>query len=205
MDKLADQAIIFDLGGVLLDIDFSLTHRAFELEGVENFAELYGQHAAAPFFIDFEKGKKTTGEFFDHIRAICGCPLSDETIQRCWNALLIGFRPEKIAWLRAIARRHRIFLFSNTNIIHYEWFVEDFNRLTGDDFNACFVKAYYSHEMGLRKPDEASFRHILDEQELEAARTLFIDDTIKNIEAAAAMGFQTIHLPSPQTILNLAL
>lgn len=197
--------IIFDLGGVLLDIDFKLTHTAFEKAGVPGFEKLYGQHAATPFFIDFEKGKIPVPVFFDHVRNICGCPLSDETITQCWNALLKGFEPEKIGWLKKIRKQYRVFLFSNTNIIHYEWFVNDFNQLTGEHFNGQFLKAYYSHEMGLRKPEPESFQYILDEQKLQAPETLFIDDTLRNIEAAQKLGMQTIHLPSPQSILELEL
>jgi FMN phosphatase YigB (HAD superfamily) len=198
--------IIFDLGGVLLDIDFRLTHQAFERAGVPGFDKLYSQHAASPFFIDFEKGKVPVSAFYDHIRAICHCPLSNDTIRDCWNALLKnGFEQEKINWLKQAAQRYRIFLLSNTNIIHYDWFSADFKRLDGNDFNDCFVKAYYSHEMGLRKPDAESFQYILDEQKLEAGETLFIDDTIKNIEAAARLGLATIHLPAPGLILDLDL
>jgi FMN phosphatase YigB (HAD superfamily) len=198
--------IIFDLGGVLLDIDFGLTHKAFEKAGVPGFDQLYSQHKTSPFFIDFEKGKIPVSQFFDHIRKICNCPLSDETIVQCWNALLKnGFEQEKIDWLKKTGERYRIFLFSNTNIIHYQWFAGNFNQLTGEDFNDQFIKAYYSHEMGLRKPDTASYQYILDEQGLEAGDTLFIDDTIKNIEAAAGMGFQTIHLAATGTILKLEL
>lgn len=195
--------IIFDLGGVILDIDFGLTHQAFELEGVEGFDKLYGQHAAAPFFVDFEKGKHTAAEFYDHIRNICGCPLGDDTIRRCWNALLIGFDAAKIDWLERIAGQYRVFLFSNTNSIHYQAFTKEFFDLKGKEFNSLFVHAYYSHEMGLRKPDPASYQAILDEQSLVPSETLFIDDTLKNIEAARALGLQVKHLPRPETVLGL--
>jgi FMN phosphatase YigB (HAD superfamily) len=199
-------SIIFDLGGVLLDIDFSLTHQAFEQAGVPGFDKLYGQHAATPFFIDFEKGKIPVPQFFDHIRDICNCPLSNDTIVHCWNALLKnGFETPRIDWLKKLAERYRVFLFSNTNIIHYNWFSADFKQLTGGNFNDCFIKAYYSHEMGLRKPDAESFQYILDEQKLDVGETLFIDDTIKNIEAAGKLGLHTIHLPAPRSILDLPL
>lgn len=80
-----------------------------------------------------------------------------------------------------------------------------FNEMAGRDFNDCFVKAYYSHEMGLRKPAAESYQFILEEQKLNPEETLFIDDTIKNIEAAQELGFQTIHLPKPGSILALQL
>jgi FMN phosphatase YigB (HAD superfamily) len=205
INKSAPSAIIIDLGGVLLDIDFHLTFKAFEKAGVEGFEKLYSQHSAAPFFVEFEKGQIETRVFFDHIREICGCDLPDDTIRDCWNALLIGFDPRKVQWLFDIAQRYPIFLFSNTNIIHYHSFIADFTKKTGRHFNTCFVKAYYSHEMGLRKPDPESYLYILEEQKLNASGTLFIDDTIKNIEAAEQLGIQTIHLEKPKTVLGLEL
>ncbi len=198
--------IIFDLGGVLLDIDFTLSHKAFEKAGVKGFADLYSQHSASPFFVDFEKGKIETSKFFDHIRKICGCDLDDTTIRNCWNALLkTGFTKETTNWLEEIGKRYRMFLFSNTNIIHYQWFSANFYAVAGKEFNSCFGKAYYSHEMGLRKPDAASYQLILDEQGLAAAETLFIDDTIKNIDAARGLGLQTVHLVKPMNLLELGL
>jgi putative hydrolase of the HAD superfamily len=197
--------IIFDLGGVLMDIDFSLTHRAFEQLGVHNFAELYNQYHADTFFSDFEKGKIEKETFFDHIRRICHCNLSNEEIRDAWNALLIGFPEERIRWLLRVKEKYRIFLFSNTNIIHYESFSASFKEAFGLELNSCFSKAYYSHEMGLRKPDAAGYLAILDEQQLDPAETIFIDDTLKNTEAAKELGLQTIHLQPPVTVTNLSL
>lgn len=198
--------IIFDLGGVLLDIDFARTGKAFEDLGVHNFLDLYNQHHADTFFSDFEKGQIPVQDFFNHIRRICDChQLSNEQIRDAWNALLIRFPEERINWLFPIAEKYRIFLFSNTNIIHYQWFAAAFEQQAGKKFNDCFIKAYYSHEMGLRKPDLNSYQFILDEQQLNAGETLFIDDTIKNIEAAEKLGMQTIHLTKPKTVLNLGL
>jgi putative hydrolase of the HAD superfamily len=73
------------------------------------------------------------------------------------------------------------------------------------DFNDHFIKAYYSQYLGLRKPYANSFLAILEEQNLKAEETLFIDDTIKNIEAADALGIKTIHLVAPKTLLDLEL
>jgi len=197
--------IIFDLGGVLMDIDFKLTHHAFEKLGVHNFAELYNQYHADAFFSNFEKGKISTEEFFDHIRRICQCDLSNDAIRNAWNALLIGFPADRNEWLFRIREKYSIYLFSNTNIIHYQSFAKTFEDNTGKELNSCFIKAYYSHEMGLRKPDPASYLAILKEQQLDPAETLFIDDTLKNVEAASQLGMQSIHLLMPLTVTNLGL
>ncbi|MEO7529934.1 MAG: HAD-IA family hydrolase, partial [Sediminibacterium sp.] len=126
-------------------------------------------------------------------------------IRNAWNALLIGFPVERVQWLQRISKKYRIYLFSNTNSIHYQSFAKTFEEATGVNFNACFIKAYYSHEMGLRKPDPASYQLIIEEQQLKAAETLFIDDTIKNIEAAKELGIQVRHLVKPITVLDLGL
>ncbi len=197
--------IIFDLGGVLMDIDFTLTHKAFEQLGVQDFAKRYNQYSADTFFSDFEKGKIPTADFFDHIRRICECDLSNDSICNAWNALLIGFPKERTEWLLRIKEKYRIYLFSNTNILHYQSFAKTFEETTGRGLNSCFVKAYYSHEMGLRKPDPASYLQIVNEQGLDVAETLFIDDTIKNVEAARELGFQVVHLVKPVTVMDLSL
>lgn len=198
--------IIFDLGGVLLDIDFARTGQAFEKLGVHNFLSLYNQYHADAFFSDFEKGKQSDEAFFNHIQEICNCRhLSHSQVRDAWNALLIRFPEERVEWLFSIAEKYRIFLFSNTNQVHYNWFAAAFEKQTGKVFNDVFVKAYYSHEMGLRKPDPASYQLILDEQELVPSETLFIDDTEKNTIAAAELGMQTVFLEKPMSVMELGL
>lgn len=198
--------IIFDLGGVLLNIDFTLTSNAFKDLGVTNFDEMFTQHFSNPLFELLETGKIDEADFFDAFRKEAGLPLSNTQIESAWNALLLDFPPERIEWLEKIAGRYRIFLFSNTNQIHYDCFIRNFsNSFDGKHFNDFFEKAYYSQFLGLRKPYPASFQAIVKEQEILPAETLFIDDTYKNIEAANQLGFQTIHLQNPTTVLDLDL
>lgn len=198
--------IIFDLGGVLLNIDFKLTSNAFKNLGVTHFDEMFTQHFSNPLFELLETGKIDEAAFYEAFRKEAGLPLTDVQIQTAWNALLLDFPPERIEWLEKIASRYRIFLFSNTNQIHYDCFIRNFsNSFDGKHFNDFFEKAYYSQFLGLRKPYPDSFQAIVKEQEILPAETLFIDDTYKNIEAANQLGFQTIHLQSPTTVLDLDL
>ena len=132
--------------------------------------------------------------------------VTDDEIKNAWNALLDRFPKERIDWLKQIKTKYKIFLFSNTNKIHYDAFMKGYTEDFGkNDFNEQFVKAYYSQELGLRKPFLESFNYILKEQGLDPAETLFIDDTLKNIEAAKKAGLQTFHLVSPMTVLDLDL
>jgi putative hydrolase of the HAD superfamily len=198
--------IIFDLGGVLLNIDFSITERAFKDLGVTQFSAMFTQHHSNDLFVQLETGEISAEAFYDAFRKGTGTELSDETIKKAWNALLLDFRMPTLAYLDQIKTRYRIFLFSNTNQIHHDAFIETYQQLTGKaDFDAFFEKAYYSQNLGMRKPDPAPFLHILQENQLLPSETLFIDDTIKNIETARALGLQTVHLQWPQTVPELGL
>jgi putative hydrolase of the HAD superfamily len=204
MNKIKN--IIFDLGGVFMDIDFSRTEKAFVDLGVTNFKELFTQHHASPLFEDLETGKISPEVFYAFFREQTKADLTDEQIKGAWNALLINFPPERLNWLEQIKHKYNIYLFSNTNQIHYDAFMDIFNQETGkDDFNQYFIKAYYSQTLGLRKPYKESYLKIIEEQNLIAAETLFIDDTPKNITGAKEAGLQAILLAPPLTVLDLDL
>lgn len=198
--------IIFDLGGIFLEIDFSRSEKAFSELGVADFNKYITQYHISELFELLETGKISQDAFCMAFRKETGIKAQDEAIVQAWNALLIGFPDERIKWLKQIGKKYNIFLFSNTNKIHYDSFTNTFYSQPGQkDLNSYFIKAYYSHEIGLRKPHPESFRYILREQNLVPEETLFIDDTLANIEGAKAVGLQTLYLEHPNTILDLML
>lgn len=198
--------IVFDLGGVLLNIDPALTNAAFAKLGIPDFQNNYSLHKADPLFDNLETGHTKEAAFYNGIRQICNKDLSDTEIRNAWNALLLDFRVESLNWMEANNSRFNFYLLSNTNHIHHVCFSEHFKKQTGkNNFNDYFTKAYYSHEVGLRKPDAAVFEFILNDAGIAAAETLFIDDLLKNIEAAKAVGIKTHHLLADERIENLGL
>lgn len=198
--------IIFDLGGIFMNLDFGLTEKAFIDLGITQFPSMFTQHHSNDLFELLETGQMSEWEFYEAFRRETGSSLTNEQIKTAWNALLLDFPPERLDWLGRIRDQYRIFLFSNTNRIHYDAFTEILARENNcTDFDGYFIKAYYSHELGLRKPYVASFQKILEEQGLNPAETLFIDDTAKNLVGAREAGMQTIHLVAPQTVLDLGL
>lgn len=198
--------IIFDLGGVFLNLDFSLTEQAFKDLGVTNFTSMFTQHHSNDLFIQFETGKISPAAFYNAFRNETQLNLSDEQIRNAWNALLLDFPKERIDWLDEIGKRYKIYLFSNTNQVHCDQFLEDFKKESGGrELDSYFIKAYYSQTLSLRKPDVASFEAIIQAEKLNPAETLFIDDTAKNITGARQAGLQAIHLVAPQTVLDLGL
>ena len=198
--------IIFDLGGIFIDIDFSKTQKAFENLGLANFKNFFSQHTASPLFEDLETGQISPESFYRRFRKETNTLLSNTEIKNAWNALLGTFPSERLAWLDEIKHRYKIYLFSNTNIIHLLAFQKIYRQCTGKkNFDDNFIAAHYSHELGMRKPYPESFTHLLKIENLIAAETLFIDDTAGNIEGAKAAGLQTILLLPPKTVIDLSL
>jgi putative hydrolase of the HAD superfamily len=198
--------IIFDLGGVILNLDFMKTELAFAGYGIGNFNQYYTLQTATPVFEQLETGKISPEVFYDVFRKITMTSITNEQIEHAWNALLLDFPPARIQYLKELRNRYQIFLLSNTNEIHYRQILKIYTEQNGgEDFNNIFMKAYYSHQLGMRKPDTLIFETVLKDAGLDAQETLFIDDAAANIESAKNTGLQTIHLSSPKTILELGL
>lgn len=200
------KAIIFDLGGVLLNLDFDKLSTAFKALGVTNFDELFSQSKADILFENLETGKITHEEFCNAFTKYTSKPITSEDVTQAWNSILQDFRPGSLAHLAELRKKYKLFLLSNTNSIHYRAFNKIFDTAVGkNSFNALFDKAYYSHQMGLRKPNAAAYRYILEENNLKPEETVFIDDTLSNIEGAKAVGLQTIFLDKGMKIEDLDL
>ena len=198
--------IIFDLGGVFLNINLKLTEKAFSDLALPDFTAIYSLSSTIQLFENLETGAISPSEFYEGMRAFSGLPLTNQQIQNAWNALLLDFPEERLQWLNTIRKKYNIYLFSNTNKIHYDYFMNAYHHQTGGkNFNDFFIKAWYSHEVSLRKPDPQSFITLMQQENLSAAETLFIDDTYVNIEGAAKAGLHTIHLVAPKTVIDLEL
>lgn len=184
--------IIFDLGGVLLNIDYNLTREAFINLGISQEQLLYSQKEQGLLFDQLEIGNISPEIFYDQIRDMSYLGLSASEIDGAWNALLLDFPKERLDLLASLKGKYRLFLLSNTNIIHYEAYIANFKAEHGENgLGSYFEKMYLSHEVGLRKPDPKIFQLVLDEQKLEASQTLFIDDSKQHIDVANSLGIKT--------------
>lgn len=196
--------IIFDLGGVLLNIDYRRTIEAFKTLGIADFDVVYSQARQTDLFDQLETGKIGAEVFCNGIRNLASIEASDAEIIGAWNAMLLDFPPERFDFLLELKSRYRTFLLSNTNVIH----LEAFNQIIWEENNVndlgnYFEKAYYSHDITMRKPDPEVFQFILDNHKLEANETLFIDDSIQHVEGAASIGVQALWLDtSKETVIS---
>jgi glucose-1-phosphatase len=194
MDNISN--IIFDLGGVIMDIDVKLTIRAFSDLGAKDIHRFFGHGFAASFFSDHEAGRITDGAFLKEVKNLLGGEIAESSVIDAWNALLLRFPPERITLLKQLKSRYRVFLYSNTNAIHYDKFSEIYRETIGGSLEDNFEKAYYSHVLGQRKPEIGGFKQILDENGLNPEKTIFVDDAWINVEAAIKSGMKGLYMPA---------
>ena len=196
--------IIFDLGGVILNIDYQRTENAFRQLGITDFSEIYSQQHQVQLFDKFEKGEISSSVFRDEVRRISKLNLSDEQINNAWNSMLIGLPAERVEFLRKLKKSYRLFLLSNTNEIHIKGFETIIINAYGKNvLNSIFEQIYFSNVLGKRKPDPEVFEYVIDENNLIPKKTLFIDDTERHLKGASAAGLQTIHLKQGEEISDL--
>lgn len=194
--------IIFDYGNVIFDIDFRKAQDAFKKLGVDNIEEIYGHKNQSHIFDDFDKGAISAADFRNEIRRLTGHnELEDQQIDDAWNALLLGVPTGNHDLLLNIKDQYNTFLLSNNNEIHYSWIMDYLKRdFDLEDNSSFFIKDYYSHLMGMRKPDKEIFEVVLDNHQLNPAETLFIDDSPQHLKTAEELGLQTYLMTKPDTL-----
>jgi glucose-1-phosphatase len=186
--------IIFDLGGVLLDLDFKAPVAAFQKLGAVNNHFDYRKAIADPVFLSFEMGNISPDEFRNGIRKILGNNnLNDDEINKAWCSILQSVPSEKVELLKQLASRYRLFLYSNTNAIHLDHIKQRFEKEHGLPFESLFEKTLYSHEIHDRKPQVSGYQKVVAQTGILPEETLFVDDFIQNIEAAGNVGFRVLH------------
>lgn len=196
--------VILDLGGVVLDIDYSLTLKAFGEVGLSltDHTTFTGNNELLNLF---DCGQVTPAEFRQNFNQTFGVNLSPEQFDKAWNALLLDWDMERLALLEQLRSRYHVFLLSNTNAIHFEHYNQLLVQRTGKGLRDYFHKAYFSFEMGLRKPQPEIFKRVIDDNGLTPAQTLFVDDTMEHVKAAQSMGINAIHLKGGNRNLPLAI
>ena len=196
--------IIFDFGGVLIDIDYSRCVKSFIRLGFYDFDKWYSQHVQNHLFDSIETGQISPEQFYDRIRKSSNLHLTDKVINEAWNSILIGMPPENVNLLKKLKQHYRLFLLSNTNAIHEK----AFTRLIVADYGKyilpeLFERIYFSHHIGMRKPNVEIFKYLLNENNLNPEETLFIDDSFQHILGAQKAGLQTRFLNKGKMVTEL--
>jgi putative hydrolase of the HAD superfamily len=196
--------IIFDLGGVILDIDENVVYKELEKLDV-NVSELAHSKEFMEIMSKFDTGIYTAPTFRKKLRALLNLEkMTDQKFDSIWNAMLLDIPRERIAAIEQIRKHYKIFLMSNTNEIHYDLYIRDLQLRFGyNEFDELFNKSYFSFAEHLEKPDPRFFELILDHEGLLPEETLFIDDTAANIKVAKSLGINTYHISREELVRNL--
>ncbi len=209
LQNLSDyDSIIFDLGGVIINLDFERTLVEFRKHIIHMDESVFlGREKQLSFFSDYEVGKITTIEFVLQFNDHYGLNLGLSSFQDCWNAMILDFPLARIKLLQRLSQAgKKIYLLSNINEMH-EHAVDARFKLLGLDFSffSLFNKVYYSHHIGRRKPNQDCFELVVKENSLNKKSTLFIDDSIQHIHGALSIGLDAYHLKRPESLENLSL
>jgi putative hydrolase of the HAD superfamily len=190
-------ALLFDLGRVVIDIDFDKTLACWAGHAGCEPAHLVGRFSRDEIYQRHEKGEISDAEFFAGLRTSLGVELSDAQFLEGWNALFAGEMPGIAALLARAARRVPLYAFSNTNSAHVEYFSQAFADVLGH-----FREIFLSSAIGLRKPDAAAYDHVVKAIGVPAERIVFFDDLAENIEGARARGLTAVHVTSPDDVAH---
>ena len=196
--------IIFDLGGVIVDINPRLSYFFLsEVSGLD-IKEVAHRFETSMINERYETGQLTSAQFRTELKKLYNLSVSDREIDAIWNNLLIDIPHQRVKLLQNLSTKYRLFLLSNTNPIH----IKKVNEILQSNshllrLELLFEKTYYSYEIEMRKPDAKIYQYVLDDLELVASETVFVDDLLANIESAASVGIQTIHVTGGKKITDL--
>jgi glucose-1-phosphatase len=198
-------AVVFDLGGVILPICPQNTVDEFISLGLPDFTPFLVSNQKSDyndFFHAFERGKASEDEFLQWMKSLSASQIADKSIISAWNAMLGCFPMARICLLKKISETCPVYLLSNTNVVHHRAFCSQAQKQGIDSFSSLFSKAYYSQEIGMRKPDAEIFVFVASELGIDPAEILFLDDNLPNIEAARQCGYRVRHVEKNGEICN---
>jgi len=183
--------LIFDFGGVLIDLDINQCILNFNRLGLENVEQYLNNFAQSGFFMQLEKGQISAVEFRNEIRKLTPNKLTDTQIDEAWCSFLLEIPEEKLEMLIELRKKFRVVLLSNTNIIHFPNSEKLLFTNKGRQLSEYFDRCYLSYEMKMAKPDLQIFKNILASENVQPNECLFLDDGLKNTLQAQKLGIQT--------------
>lgn len=191
------ELILFDLGGVLIDIDYQATENAFVELGVEDFQEQYTQFQQNQLFDLFETGQISAQHFINKLLPITRKGTSPNEVVHAWNAMIGSFPKEKIKLLERLSKQIRIALLSNTNELHMVQVKRAWENASSVSFESLFEQVFLSHEIEQRKPEVATFHWVCEQLHIIPEKIFFIDDSPQHIAGAISAGLQTHYYENP--------
>lgn len=195
---------IFDLGGVLLDLEEDASFRQLASLSTLEYETAYQKLRNADFFEVYEMGKISAETFRNEIRDLLQTQANNAAIDNAWNAMLLTIDPKRLELLQQLRKDHTVLILSNTNGIHVTGFNKILLDVSGKGGLEHFAdRVFFSHDMGMRKPNTDIYEEVLRVTETNASRSLFLDDKLENLKGAEAVGINTMLVPTPNDIFKV--
>ena len=195
--------LIFDLGGVIINLDMSLSFQKFAKLGNISLEQMNQMAENEPLFNKYEKGLITSAQFRTGICALLNRDIPDAQIDIAWNAMLLDIPLERLQFIERLKPHYKLLVLSNTNEIHITEFIKRMDTVYGaKKYDALFDDIYYSHLVNMRKPAAEIYQFVLQENNIIAQETLYLEDNRENIESSKKLGFMTYEVPTNQLDLN---
>jgi len=195
--------ILLDLGGVLIDVDYSKTRVAFEKLGMTNFKNAYSQADQVKLFDDFETGQISPQYFVNELLPFVNPGTSPNSIVHAWNAMILSVPDAKITLLETLKKQYPLYLLSNTNELHVPVVRKEWAKVSSKPLESFFDKIYLSHEIHMRKPLPETFHFVCNDLSVNPSRVLFVDDSMQHVLGARQAGLQAIHLQDTSALGQL--
>jgi epoxide hydrolase-like predicted phosphatase len=197
-------AVVFDIGDVLVDISYDLTVSRFQALSNLDFQTVLGYSNQYEIFNQYERGELTTDDFIAQLKKHLREDVTDQQVIAAWNSMLVHFPSQKIDLLMRLKSQYRLFALSNINELHVNEVNRSVKMLYGvSQFSSYFEEAIYSNEVGMRKPEPRIYEHLIKKANTHPANILFIDDKLENIQAANNLGISTIHLTDRNKLVSI--
>lgn len=196
--------LIFDIGNVIVDIDYAVPVQEFQKLAVTDFSSIVSYSKQHHIFDQFEKGQISVQDFHDELRQFLRSDVTDEQILAAWNSILLDYPAQKFNLLTELKNTYRVFALSNINETHVKAIDEAVQTKFGAKaFSDYFHTAYYSNEIGCRKPEKEIYELVMAKENFKPSETFFVDDKPENVEAAKLVGWQAYELKHPSELQSL--
>lgn len=183
--------LLFDFGGVIVNINKDNAIKRFKEIGFENVEEYLGEFRQKGIFLQLEEGSISREDFYTEFRRLTGKEISDKDIDSGWLAFMDGVPDYRLELLKDLRQKYNLYLLSNTNPVIMEWANSSNFSPTGEPLSAYFDKMFCSYQIGYTKPAKESFESVIQGADLNPEETLFLDDGQSNLDAAEKFGFKT--------------
>ncbi len=185
------KTLVFDFGGVLINLNKEQSIKNFEKLGIENISELLSLWCQKGVFLSFEEGKISTKEFLREIKSMSPRKITDEEIKKAFFSFLVDLPKYKLNLIKRLRQHYTILLLSNINALVYDYCVQKYFHPYGKTMEDYFDKQYLSFQMNVCKPNEKIYKMMIKDAKIQPEETLFIEDGQQNVLVAQSVGINT--------------